>query len=666
MATQFKVPSSPTIRVYQNNDFLGCDFTSEASTVDDTKSPNCVNMIRSVPGKVRKRMGYHKIIDYGETIYGVHKFIANDSILIHAGNKLYNFRALNGKNWVNGDDEIVDHSGDNIVLLSGLPDPMCDNMARHRSISYELNSLLIILDGTSVHYFDGEKTGLLSDIAYVPTLYVGLNPDGSSPSDSTDQYESINLIQPAWIEQFTVDSSNANATVFQLSRENLDATPVKAWVMDSEGEWILKTEGVDFSVDRTLGTVTFAKAPGVSPALPSDNVKIQAYRTADGYMEQINHCTIGALFGVGGANDRLFLSGNDDKGKDSEGNFYNRYNWDWHSEIYDPTYFPDDGYARLGSDATPIMGYSIINNYLATHKGGEEQAQSILLRSGDLVDNVPTFKLVNTLQGTGAVARYSFCYLETEPLFLTNLGVYAVTAQDITGEKYSQNRSYYLNGKLLEEENLDNAAAYVYKDFYMLCVNDHVYIVDGLQPIRTDKSQPYATRQYVGFYWENVPATCFFEVNEELYFGSSDGGIYKFYIDDTDPQSYNDNGKEIKCVWETTDVSEQLFYKNKTYRYLALRCMPESISSVEIWGQRHGLWELIKSDTSVLKYFKFSGTMFSKFSFSTDATTKISSTKVRLKKLDHVRFRFINEELNEPLAINDFAIEYTQNGNHKG
>ncbi len=666
MATQFKVPSSPTIRVYQNNDFLGCDFTSDASTVDDTKSPNCVNMIRSVPGKVRKRMGYHKIIDYGETIYGVHKFVANDSILIHAGNKLYNFRALNGKDWQSGDDEIVDYNDDNVVLLSGLPDPMCETMARHRSISYELNSLLIILDGTCVHYFDGEKAGLLSDIAYIPTLYVGLNPDGSSPSDSIDQYESINLIQPAWIEQFTVDSSNASATVFQLSRENLDVTPVKAWVMDSEGEWIEKKEGTDFSVDRNLGTVTFATAPGVSPALPSDNVKIQAYRTADGYMEQINHCTIGTLFGVGGANDRLFVSGNDDKGKDSEGNFYNRYNWDWHSEIYDPTYFPDDSYSRLGSDATPIVGYSIINNYLATHKGGEEQAQSILLRSGDLVDNVPTFKLVNTLQGTGAVARYSFCYLETEPLFLTNLGVYAVTAQDITGEKYAQNRSYYLDGKLLQEENLDNAAAYVYKDFYMLCVNNHVYVIDGLQPIRTDKSQPYATRQYVGFYWENVPAMCFFEVNEELYFGSSDGTIHKFYTDDTNPFSYNDNGEKIKCVWETSDVSEQLFYKNKTYRYLALRCMPESISSVEIWGQRHGLWELIKSETSILRYFKFSGTVFSKFSFSTDATAKISSTKVRLKKLDHVRFRFINEELNEPLAINDFAIEYTQNGNHKG
>lgn len=666
MATQFDVPDSPTIHVYQNNDFLGCDFTSDASTVEDTKSPNCVNMIRSVPGKVRKRMGYHKVIDYRETINGVHKFIANDTILVHAGNKIYNFRALNGKDWIVGDNEIVDYNEDNIVLLSGLPDSICSDMANHRSVSYELNNLLIILDGTSIHYFDGENIGLLADIAYIPTLYVGLNPDGSSPTGTADQYESINLIQPAWIEQFTVDSSHTADTTFQLSRENLDATQVKAWILDDEGDWIEKTEGVDFSVDRTLGTVTFVTAPGLSPALPSDNVKIQAYRTPEGYADQINHCTIGALFGVGGANDRLFLSGNSDKGKDSEGNYFNRYNWDWHSEIYDPTYFADDSYSKLGSDATPIMGYSIISNYLATHKGGNEQSQSILLREGDLVDNVPTFKLVNTLQGTGAVARYTFSYLETEPLFLTNLGVYAVTAQDITGEKYAQNRSYYLDGNLLDEENLENAFAYVYKDFYLLCVNDHVYILDGLQPIRTDKSQPYATRQYVGFYWENVPATCFFEVNDELYFGSSSGKIYKFYTDETDPYSYNDDGEIIHAVWETADIAEQLFYKNKTYRYLALRCMPEAISSVEIWGQRHGLWEKIKEDSTTLKFFSFSNLMFPKLSFSTDTTSKVSSTKVRLKKLDHVRFRFINEKLNEPLAINDFALEYTQNGNHKG
>ena len=72
MAVSFNIPRSPAKQVYVSEKFLGADFTSEASTVDDTKSPNVENMIRSVPGKIRKRMGYEKLFDYHAPIYGVH------------------------------------------------------------------------------------------------------------------------------------------------------------------------------------------------------------------------------------------------------------------------------------------------------------------------------------------------------------------------------------------------------------------------------------------------------------------------------------------------------------------------------------------------------------------------------------------------------------------
>ena len=88
MAISFSIPKSPAKQVYEATNFLGADFTSEASTVDETKSPNVENMIRSVPGKIRKRMGYKLFADYGEPIYGVHHLSTTDIWLIHAGNKL--------------------------------------------------------------------------------------------------------------------------------------------------------------------------------------------------------------------------------------------------------------------------------------------------------------------------------------------------------------------------------------------------------------------------------------------------------------------------------------------------------------------------------------------------------------------------------------------------
>jgi len=665
MAVQFNIPKSPTKQVYVSENFLGADFTSEASTVDDTKSPNVENMIRSVPGKIRKRMGYKLFADYGEYIYGVHHLSTTDKWLIHAGNKLYNLTAPKGSKWMDHiENYVVDHEAtpNNIIFQTGDVSItlIYTGMNEHRSVSFQLNQQLVILDGAKIRIYDGDTVQPIENLAYIPTLTISKDPSGGG-----QDYEPLNLLQPGFIEQFYVKAEQASVKDFQLTFGNLDDTAVSAWLLNSSGQWVAKTEGTDFSVNRTLGKITFTTAPGASPISGEDNVMIQAYRTVEGYADRINHCTIGAMFGVNGAGDRLFVSGNPDQGVNGDGDLYTYINCDWFSQQYDPTYFADTWYSKLGSDTSAIMGYSIINNYLAAHKDYNELTQSILIREGDLVDDEPVFKLINTLQGAGAISKYCFSYLATEPVFLTKLGVYAVTAQDITGEKYAQDRSYYLEGKLLKEEGLENAIAYAWKDYYILAINDHLYILDGLQPIHTDRSRPYATRQYVGFYFTNIPASCIFEINGELFFGSEDGKVFKFYTDDKDLNSYNDNGDPITAIWETADISEKLFYKKKTYRYVALRCMPEISSSVQIWAQKEGQWTELKNDITTLKYFTYENLIYSKLTYSCNRTQKVTAAKIRLKKLDHVRFRFVNDLLNEPLGVNDFAVEYTQGGNVK-
>ena len=779
MATQFNIPASPKKQVYLSDTFLGADFTSEASTVDDTKSPNCENMIRSVPGKIRKRMGYMQVADYRQPIYGVHYYSLLDTYFIHAGTALYDLKAIRGAQWevttapvitqedieefynysgsfqyvvdeggkryhLNGtltwiqrsggwkprplnpepytafvlsriEEEVVDVTTlgtsmryvyyfdpsdnvssnvvtevpENIYLLDGSVEntKVGDGLAAHRSVSFELGQKLIILDGTTMWMFNGDELTQLSDgvaddpaefyyseNAYIPTVTISKDPAGYESEEGSVTKDALNLITAAYIESFYVNAAAATAKVFQMSfapldykvyREEVIGSPVIVQVMNSEGEFETKTQGTDYTVDYDEGTITFVTAPGQSPLEGEDNVIIQAYRTVEGYADRINHCTIGAMFGVNGAHDRIFISGNPGGGEDELGNHYTYKNCDWWCEQYDPTYWPDLNYSKLGSDTSAIMGYSIINNYLAAHKDYRELTQSVIIREGDLVDDKPTFKIINSLQGAGAISKYCFSYLATEPVFLTKLGVYAITAQDVTGEKYAQNRSYYLEGKLLKEPGLEDAFAYSWRDYYIVALNNNLYILDGLQPMHTDKSRPYATRQYAGFFFTNIPATCFFEMDDELYFGSMSGVLYKFHSDDKALASYNDDGEPITAIWETADISEKLFYKKKTYRYLALRCMPEISSSVKVYAQKQGLWDFLKDDQAKLKYFTYSQLQYSKLSYSTDKTQKISATKIRLKKLDHVRFKFINDRLNEPLGINDFAVEYTQAGNVK-
>ena len=617
MATKFSIPSSPSRSVLTISTFLGADFTNSPAAVSENQSPNCKNMIRDVPGKVRKCMGYKKIAEYDDQINGYHYIRGEQYGLVHAGTKMY----YNG---------VVKYSDANNA----------------RSRSWQFDNKLYIVDGKKLLVWDGAEVKPASEYAKIPTVTIAKAPNGGGTS-----YEDLNLIQPGFTELF---AGTEGDTAYHMTFGGLDDTTVKAYILDSSGSWVEKTENTDFTVDRENGIINFTAAPGKSPVTGEDNVKITAYRTVSGYADRINKCCIGTQYGLKGAMDRLFLSGNPDY-----------INQDWFSDQNDPTYFADTYYSSLGTSKSAIMGYSVINNYLATHKDEMETDQFIVLREGVLADNKPVFRSVNTLQGAGAIAKDTFAYLSSEPLFLTRSGVYAITAQDITGEKYGQNRSFYLNGKLLKESDLEKAFAFVYKDMYRQCVNGVAYILDGLQPMQTDKSMPYSTRQYAGFYRTNLPANCMWEKDGNLYFGSTDGRVCEFYSDSDALVSYNDDGEKIEAIWETPDLDGKLFYKNKTFRYLAVRLKSAVATTLEMYVQKRGLWSFIKKDNYTARYLSFGSVVFSKFTFSSDQTQKIIPTKLRVKKVDKARFRFVNAELNEPFGLFDIALEYVENGNHK-
>ena len=533
------------------------------------------------------------------------------------------------------------------------------NANQHLSKSWQFNQKLFLLDGKDIYsYAIGDETvqPIGEENGYIPTLTIAKSPTGGGVA-----YEPLNMLQPGFYETFYGDAIN-----YHLSFGNLDSTLVKAWVMDSNGIWQEKVEGTDFNVNRGIGMVSFFNAVPTPPITGEDNVKILAYRTVPGYKERVTKCTNGTLFGVGGAEDRLFLTGNPDYP-----------NWDFYSEQFDPTYFPDTGYSALGSEQSAIVGYALVNNYLAAFKDGFDTSQSVFIREGDLVVSQktygdqtyemsePAFKLINTLQGNGVIAPYAFGYLQTEPLFLTKSGIYAITAQDITGEKYSQNRSFYLNGALTKENNLEDAVATTFNDMYVLAINNQLYILDGLQATRTDKSEPYATRQYVGFHCKDVPAVCLWTDEDALWFGTGDGKVCFFKTDIEDPETFNDDGKEIYC-WETPDLDGQLFYKNKTFRYFAIRMMKALRTSVALWSEKLGAWTFIKEDRTAGLTFDFENIDFEAFSFSTDRSEKVVHTKVRVKKVDKARFRVENGRLNEPFGLIDLALEYIESGNYKG
>lgn len=624
MAVQFKVPASPSRSTLTIDTFKGADFTNDPASVDIDKSPNILNMIREVPGKVRKSMGYQTKATYEGAINGYHTMHGKSRGLIHVGTKIIE----------------TDFAGNDTEKYSGANDS--------RSRSWQFKDKVCILDGKKLLIWDGTDVAPAENNATIPVTLIGGAPAGGGTT-----YKPLNLLTPGFTEQFL---GTVGTTEYHLSVTDLDDTLCKAEVMQPDGTFNTLEEGSGFSVNRTTGVVTFDSPPGESYVTGEDNVKITAYKTVSGYADRINKCGIGVLYGASGDLNRLFVSGNPD----------NEYiNYQWFSATNDPTYFPDTNYQIIGTSKSAIVGYTVISSYLAVFKDKQEVEQNIVLVGSTTLNNEVTFATQTTLHGAPAICKDAFAYLAGEPLFLTSLGIYAITSQDITGREYTNLRSFYLNGKLLEENNLENAYAFVYKDFYILSVNGVLYILDGLQAVQTDKSAPYATRQFVGYYRTNVDANCMWEIDGALWFGSKTGKVCKFYTAVNDVNSYNDDGAVITARWETPDFDGKLFYKNKTFRYLAVRLQEAIATSIRISVMKRGLWTVLTTDSSTANYLSFSSLIFSKFSFSSDNTNRVVALKTRVKKVDKARYRFENININEPFALDKIGIEYVEKGNYK-
>lgn len=628
MAT-FNIPAPVSRSVAAIEDFKGVDLNSSPTNVSLTRSPEAPNMIRDVPGKVRKRQGYELTGTYSGRINGVHRL--GEKTLIHAGTSLY----LNGT-----------------VIRSGLADD--------RSVARQFYGKLFIFDGKkALCYGEFEtKSGstttktwkicAIEEEAYIPTIIISRFPSGGGKT-----LEPINLIGKKFKESFLGTETDK---VYQLTTTELSSDAVSVRVLVKEGEWTDKTEGTHFTVNRTAGTVTFTTAPGASPVSGMDNVEITAAKVRDGYADKINKCRIMSLYGVNGSLDRMFVSGNPEF-----------QNYDWYCQMADGFYFGDTWYSVLGQGNSAIVGYSIINDRLAAHKSESEEGRNIILRRGELNGEQASFSIVGTLSGRGALCRHTFEYLGSEPLFLTDLGVMAITAADLTGEKYSQNRSFYINNALLSESNLKDSFAFTWRDFYLLSVGTgRVYILDGLQKTY-EKDNPYSNFQYECYYWDNVPARLFWEDSQgRLCFGDANGKTYRFYDDKENQKSYNDLGKAIVARWDIPDLSGKAFYKNKTFRYLSLRLAPAIATGVEVYVEKKGVWSKIYDSGAKAMYFDFTHINWEKINFSTDNTPRTFGQKIKVKKVDKARFSLRNGALNEPFGLYMVAFEFTENEYYRG
>ncbi len=582
--------------------FGGADFRSHPTKVTLTRSPDLQNLVCDRNDFLVKRTGWKTVERYDAPVYGVFPAPDGEGAFVHAGVNLY-FRPA-----------------------SGAQSLLCSSMNGAFSQAFTMNGVLYLLDGAcfrAVRRNGGAWTAeRVQDSAYVPTTTVSASPAGGGTS-----LEAVNLLTGRRINTFIGDGKS---TEFRLDAAGLDRIPLTAAVNGAEVAIA--------SVDYDKGRVALASAPPDGQG--HDNVSIAFSKTVPGAAAKINRCRIAGLYG--GKNDtRVFLAGNPDEP-----------HCDWQSGLYDPSYFPDTGYARMGTEASAIAGYlKQYESQIIVKTGGAQEATSFARTFVMTDDGASYCSLRQGAHGEGAVAPRSFAMLGDLPLFLSAQGVMGVYGTAVAEQNTIRPISEAVCPRLIRETALEKACAAVFEGRYYLALNGNVYIADS--HLTEEDGFP------AWFFWANVPAQCLAVLDDRLWFGTADGRLCRFSLPD-EADAYTDDGAAIDAYWCTPTLSLSDWSRNKTIRDVIPTLMPYARSSAELCFTDEG-GETQRLSRS-LDLFSFGNWDFGRVSFRcVPGAVSWRSHRRRYRRPLHT-LRIGNDRAGEPFGLLALTLRWTEGG----
>lgn len=624
MPKQMEVPSfsSPAGGKKFYRRFSGVDFSNDETQIEDGRSPDALNIISDEGGFPERRVGWRTLHRFGGTVYGIFPY-EGELKTAAAGETLGKF---------------VIHTGDKILLYDA--DSESETILRQgvtagvRTQGFYFNGKLYLLTGTEYLVFDGKAVTPVREQAYIPTTTYGAKPAGGGTA-----YEKANLLSNRRKNKFTADGTS---TEFVVDSKKMDET----------GEIKVSVGGADrpdgWTADRAAGKIIFTQPPEKPANEGTDNVTIEfPYTSTTQGPEDVEKCAIFALYGLNSEN-RVFLAGNPDAP--------NKELW---SGLSDPTYFPDNNFALVGSTDFPIMCFVKNQGELVIVKADNRQEGTIWHQTAEaLSDGTASFPIRSGLSGYGAAARYSAASLNDDPLYLSPRGVYAptMTYSYTLIQRQLLLRSKRVNTRLTKQKGLADAVAACWRGWYLLCMDGVAYVADG--------NQKKSENGYEWYFWDNMPVYSLCAHEQTLYFGTKDGRFCKFNDDFVDEdnnilmRAYNDDGAAIICRWTTKLDSMDTPMRLKT--------MPKRGSGVHLKAYTRSTVEIcLRTEDDHGKQIKsvyadrldFNDISFERFTFSTVLNNAIPfNTKKKKWKMIQVQLR--SSAVNEGFGVHSIVLRY--------
>lgn len=614
------------VTVYEN--LAGVDFSQEAANVDNRHSPYSLNMISDNGKNPVKRNGWQTRLQLEGEVYNIWltKLDGTEYMFVHAGTHIYRIDREDGEYTAT------------IVRYSVAEKKGCGFFFRENE-----KDSFYILTGDEYLKYNGERFVPVADDCYVPTTIIARLPEGGGES-----YEDINLLSGKRCEKFTGDST----LVYQLSSENIDSVD-KVEVLTEDGDIKILEKDVDYGVNLIMGNITFVEAQE-TPVKGQDNVYITYTKNIEGYTDKITKCTVFCIYGVGGYN-RVFLTGNPDCVA-----------YDFWSDVFRPSYWPDLNYAVIGAANTAVQGYLKIGKEVAVIKESSGQDTAIFMRSGTLDDSGKAlFRVEPGIAGVGAVGKNTFALLNDDPLFINERGVYAICPAYINYDRVVRNRSKYIDPQLRDEKNLADAVTCVWNGCYLVAVNGRVYVLDGRKRISGKAENDY---QYECYLWDNVPAVCLAtDTKGELYFGTADGRICSFKTEADGIKRFSDDGEAIRAVWSTpvSDDGVVQYFKTLCRRGCLVVLAPYTRSSCRVYYATDGRKEEFVQEGNVDLCPMFEEIDFARMTFESGTGPREVYFNRRNRRYKRLQLVFENNQVDEGFGIFKIVKTYEINSYSK-